>query len=188
MNMEEKNELSRCCAFTGHRPKKLPWKYDEKDARCIALKAVLTEQIVRLAEAGVTDFFSGMALGVDTWAALAVLDLREKNPSVRLHCVLPCEGQEAAWATPAQVRYRHILSEADSVAYVKRLYDEKCMLDRNQQLVDSAGIIIAVYNGEKRGGTAATVRCAQKAGREIICIHPETLLTYKWRPVPETEP
>lgn len=32
-----------CCAFTGHRPKKFPWKYDEKDKRCLALKSVLTE-------------------------------------------------------------------------------------------------------------------------------------------------
>lgn len=174
-----KSDLQKCCAFTGHRPQKFPWKYNEKDERCIALKAVLTEQIVRLAAAGVTDFYTGMALGVDTWAAVAVLELRERDPAVRLHCVLPCEGQEDTWTVPAQVRYRYILSEADSVEYVKRLYDRKCMLERNQRLVDSAGIMIAVYNGEKRGGTAATVRYAQKAGREIICIDPETLLTFK---------
>ena len=187
MSIEQKNELNRCCAFTGHRPKKFPWKYDEKDKRCTALKAVLTEQIGKLAAAGVTDSFSGMALGVDTWAAMAVLDLRERNPAVKLHCVLPCEGQEDTWTIPAQVRYKYILSEADSVEYVKQLYDGKCMLERNQRLVDYAGIMIAVYNGEKRGGTAATVRYAQKAGREIIYINPETLLTFKWGPTPETK-
>ena len=47
------NDLQKCCAFTGHRPKKFPWKYDEKDKRCTALKAVLTEQIGKLAAAGV---------------------------------------------------------------------------------------------------------------------------------------
>lgn len=31
------------CAFTGHRPSKLPWKYDENDKRCIELKAVLAQ-------------------------------------------------------------------------------------------------------------------------------------------------
>ena len=38
MRMENK-----VCAFTGHRPNKLPWRYDETDSRCVALKAVLTE-------------------------------------------------------------------------------------------------------------------------------------------------
>ena len=25
------------CAFTGHRSRKLPWGYDEQDARCVAV-------------------------------------------------------------------------------------------------------------------------------------------------------
>jgi uncharacterized phage-like protein YoqJ len=162
-----KSDLQKCCAFTGHRPKKFPWKYDEKDKRCIALKAVLTEQIAKLAEAGVTDFYTGMALGVDTWAAMAVLDLRGRNPAVKLHCVLPCEGQEDTWTIPAQVRYKYILGEADSVKYVKRLYDGKCMLERNQRLVDSAGIMIAVYNGEKRGGCYCPLRTKGGSGDHL---------------------
>ena len=55
--------IEKCCAFTGHRPRKFPWGYDEMDARCVALKKALTEQIVKLVEAGYTDFFSGMAEG-----------------------------------------------------------------------------------------------------------------------------
>ncbi len=181
-----KNELHRCCAFTGHRPAKFPWKYDENDHRCVELKAVLTRQIEKLAAAGMTDFFTGMALGVDTWAAMAVLDLRERNPAIKLHCVLPCEGQETKWSTPAQACYRNILSEADSVEHVKRIYDRKCMLERNQRLVDSAALLLAVYNGEKRGGTAATVRYAQKAGREIIVIDPITRLISHSKVAPDT--
>jgi predicted Rossmann fold nucleotide-binding protein DprA/Smf involved in DNA uptake len=42
------------------------------------------------------------------------------------------------------------------------------MLDRNHRLVEAAGSLLAVYNGERRGGTAATVRYAQKLGRRII--------------------
>lgn len=186
--MKDKLDANRCCAFTGHRPAKFPWKYDEKDPRCVELKAVLAHQIDKLAAAGVTDFFTGMALGVDTWAAMAVLDLRERNPAIKLHCVLPCEGQEATWKLTAQVRYKYILSEADSVEYVKRLYDGKCMLERNQRLVDYAGILLAVYNGEKRGGTAATVRYAQKAGREIIVIDPIARRITHEHPAPDKKP
>ena len=145
---------------------------------------MLTEQIEKLAAAGVTDYYTGMALGVDTWAAMAVLALRERNRAVKLHCILPCEGQEITWTIPAQVRYKYILGEADSVEYVKRLYDGKCMLDRNRRLVDSAGILLAVYNGEKRGGTAAAVRYAFKAGRKIIYIIPDSRQLIEWGPAP----
>ena len=48
------------------------------------------------------------------------------------------------------------------------------MLDRNRFLVDHAATLLAVYNGERRGGTAAAVRYAQKMGREIIMIDPLT--------------
>jgi len=147
------DNLKKRCAFTGHRPSKFPWKYDETDERCIALKAVLTQQIEKLAAEGVSDFFSGMALGVDSWAAIAVLNLRERNRAVKLHCVLPCVDQEIKWTDFEQTRYKLILAQADSVEYVSRIYTRKCMLERNQRLVDSAGILLAVYNGEKRGGT-----------------------------------
>jgi len=57
--------ISKSCAFTGHRPCKFPWKYDETDSRCVALKAVLAEQIAALANSGFIQFLSGMAEGVD---------------------------------------------------------------------------------------------------------------------------
>ena len=39
-------------------------------------------------------------------------------------------------------------------------------------LAEQIAALLAVYNGERRGGTAATVRYAQKMGREIIVIAP----------------
>lgn len=172
--------LDNCCAFTGHRPHKFPWRYNETDGRCVALKAALTEQITVLVQTGITDFFSGCADGVDCWAALTVLELRKENPVLKLHCVLPHEGQADRWSDSAQERYHLILKQADSVEYVSREYYDGCMLDRNHQLVESAGMLLAVYNGERRGGTAATVRYARKMDRKIIIIHPTTLhITHK---------
>ena len=161
--------MNTACAFTGHRPSKFPWRYDETDSRCVALKEELTGQISKLAEVGVTDFFSGMAEGTDTYCAQIVLDLRRKNPALNLHCVLPDR-----WSDSARERYHMIVARADFVDYVSRKYYDGCMLARNRRLVDQAGILLAVYNGERRGGTAATVRYAQKAGREIIMIDPLT--------------
>ena len=71
------------CAFTGHRPYKLPWKYNERADGCIALKTILTEQIMLLAKAGVTEFYSGMAEGTDLFCSEIVLNQRKKNPALR---------------------------------------------------------------------------------------------------------
>ena len=160
------------CAFTGHRPKSFPWKYDETAPDCVLLKEVLAEQIKILADRGVIDWLSGMAQGVDLWCAQIVLDLRKENPALKLHCVLPCEGQESKWTAPAQERYRSILGQANEVIYVGQKYNRDCMLKRNRCMVDRASILLAVYNGTQRSGTGATVRYAQKLDRDVIIINP----------------
>ena len=89
--------------------------------------------------------------------------------------LLPYVGQADKWSDSAQERYRFILSQADSLEYVSHDYYDGCMLDRNRRLVDAADLLLAVYNGERRGGTAATVRYAWKLGRRIIMIDPVLL-------------
>ena len=175
MTNEAKTDLNRCCAFTGHRPHKFPWKVQEDDPRCVALKETLTEQITALAKAGVTGYYSGGANGVDLWAAIIVLALREKNPALKLHCILPHKGQADKWSDSEQERYHTILKQADSVDYVSQNYYDGCMMDRNHRLVEAAGSLLAVYNGARRSGTGATVNYARKLGREIIIINPLTL-------------
>lgn len=128
-----------------------------------------------LTEAGVTEFYCGGADGADCWAALTVLALREKNPALQLHCILPHEGQADQWNNSARERYYSILKQADSTEYVSRSYYDGCMIDRNHRLVESAGLLLAVYNGTRRCGTGATVNYARKMGREIIVIDPITL-------------
>lgn len=165
----------KCCAFTGHRPHKFPWKNDEDDPRCVALRKTLTEQITGLVNGGVTDFFSGMAEGTDCYCSQIILALRTKKSTLKLHCVLPHEGQADLWNDSARKRYNSILEQADSVEYVSRTYYDGCMIDRNHRLVESAGLLLAVYNGVRRSGTGATVNYARRMGREIIVINPITL-------------
>lgn len=74
------------CAFTGHRPTRFTFKYDEAHPDCIELKDMLAKQIDFLYRHGVTDFYTGCALGVDMWAGEAVLTLMELHPEwMQLH-------------------------------------------------------------------------------------------------------
>ena len=47
------------------------------------------------------------------------------------------------------------------------VYSDGCMLRRNRAMVDASQRIISVYDGGD-GGTAYTVRYAERMGREII--------------------
>lgn len=172
---DPKKFTAHACAFTGHRPNKFPWRYNEDSPGCVALKKTLAEQIAALADGGYTNFLSGMALGADCWCSQIVLNLREKNPAMRLHCLLPCEGQDAKWPAASRERYHAILNRADSIVYVNRAYSDKCMLERDRALVQLASLVLAVYDGGFRSGTGATVRYARKLGRELIVIDPATL-------------
>ena len=98
--------------------------------------------------------------------------MKKENPALKLHCVLPCVGQADRWSASARELYFSILERVDEVVYVSRVYSRNCMLERNRYLVDHAACLLAVYNGKWRGGTAMTVRYAQKLGRETIIIAP----------------
>lgn len=91
----------RACAFTGHRPQNLPFRFNENDDRCIALKQKLRDCIVQLIEQeGVRHFISGMAIGVDMYAAEIVLELKAEYPFITLEAAIPCETQAAKWSEP----------------------------------------------------------------------------------------
>ncbi len=165
----------KTCAFTGHRPQNLPWQFNEADTNCLKLKQILNQQISQLAKNGFTDFLSGMALGSDTWAAEAVLNLRKKKPALKLHCILPCKTQAEKWPVSEQERYQKILAQADSIFFTSRNYHPNCMLERNRFMVEKAHLLLAVYNGQPHSGTAAAVRHAQRLGCDIIIINPISL-------------
>ena len=167
--------IASSCAFTGHRPNRFSFGYDEKDERCIKLKTTMREQISALTAGGVTDFYVGMVIGVDTWAAEIVLDLKKGNPNIRLIAVLPCETQADRWTLEQRERYFDILAQCDDVVTLNKYYTHSCMFERNRYIVDHAAFLLAVYDGDDKGGTAYTVSYGKKKDKKIIIIHPDSL-------------
>ena len=104
---EAEKRLHRCC-FTGHRPEKL--NCTEKEA-----VALLTDQIRKAYSLGYTTFISGMARGIDIWAAEIVLAEKIIHPDIRLICALPHPDFEKRWSAAWQHRYSTILQKADLI-------------------------------------------------------------------------
>lgn len=162
----------KTCAFTGHRPQKLPFGLNEEDARCAALKEELRKQIINLIEdENVTHFISGMALGVDLMAAEIVLDLKVSYPGITLESAIPCETQAVKWTVSQRERYYDIAAQCDKETMLQSHYTPDCMDKRNRYMVDHADFILAVWNG-KPSGTGRTVTYARGKKRTIIVIDP----------------
>ena len=118
---EKQSVQGKTCAFTGHRPQSLPFGFDESDKRCTSLKSVMRDQIVALIEnEGVTHFITGMALGVDMYAAEIVLDLKSKYPHITLESAIPCETQAIKWSVASRERYYNIAAKCDKETMLQR--------------------------------------------------------------------
>ena len=154
------------CSFTGHRPEKLPWRGDESDPRCLALKERLAAAVEDAYDRGMRHFLCGMARGADFYFCDAVLELRERRSGVTLEAVIPCEEQAARWKERDRNRYFGLVAQCDYETMVQHHYDKGCMLRRDRYMVDRSAMIIAVYGGVL-GGTMYTLAYAMKKGLEV---------------------
>lgn len=154
-------------AFTGHRPDKLP---DKKTGYKLPNPTYLhvCQQIEKiLKELKPEKIISGMALGVDQWAA---------NIAIRLNipfvAAVPFVGQEKAWPQTSQKIFNKLIEKAAEVVIVSEGgYAAYKMQIRNEWMVDNCNKLIAVWD-QSPGGTGNCVNYAKSKNKDIIFIDP----------------
>ena len=163
---------------TGHRPNKL-YGYNLQDPRWQLLK---NEFKNLLKDNNCSEAITGMALGVDTVFALAVLELKNEGYDIKLHCAIPCKNHSCKWLKKSIEQYNDILSKADTVTLVTaEEYKPWLMQKRNEYMVDLADKVIAVWDGSN-GGTANCVKYANAQGKNIIRLYPEDYEKTAYKP------
>ncbi len=173
---EEVQHLNKyVCCFTGHRPQKLPWYFNENDERYYITREKVKEAIIEAIKQGYNYFISGMALGYDIMCAEIILELKKLYPHIKLECAIPCPNQDIKWNAPAKARYHKVLSQADKKIVVSDHYDDDCMQRRNEYMINNSSLVIALYNG-KGGGTAKTLKYAEDHNCKIVVIKPQETL------------
>lgn len=155
------------CCFTGHRESKLPWGSNELDPRCVELKKRIFDAVWAVYSSGVRHFICGMASGSDLYFCEAVMQLRDEREDVSIEAAIPWEGQSERWPPEMKKRYSRLTSECDYQTLVQSDFSPDCLMRRNHYMVDSSGVLIAVYNGSP-GGTRQTMLYAMRRNIEII--------------------
>lgn len=161
-------------AFTGHRPDKLPNKetgYKLPNPTYIHICQQIEKTLLELKPEKI---ISGMALGIDQWAANIAIKL--KIPFI---AAIPFEGQEKAWPKQSQDTFNLLLKHAaEQVIVCEGGYAPAKMQTRNEWMVNHCDKLIAVWD-QSPGGTGNCVKYAQSIKKEIILIDPNPLTLVK---------
>ncbi len=153
-------------AFTGHRPDKLGKEYTYKGPYS---EYISREINTALREIQPDKGIVGMALGVDTLAAIELLYLK-----IPVIAAIPFEGQEKMWPEESQKLYWKILNhKLVTKIYVSDPgYARHKMQVRNVWMVDHTDILIGIWDGTE-GGTFNCINYADKRKKRIIYIDPK---------------
>lgn len=156
-NLIEEN-IDGICAFTGHR-----------DMEDIPDERELESLLNKIIEEGTDTFLCGMARGFDLFAAQAVLKIKDGGKNVKLIACVPCPGQERFFNSGDKEQYDYVMSRCDRVIILSGNYFKGCMQMRDRYMVDNSARLIA-YCRKEKGGTAYTLKYAEKKGKIIYKI------------------
>lgn len=147
--------------ISGHRPEKLP-----TGATLRMMQSLLYREIESAMEDGARTFYTGMARGVDLWAADMILHFRKQYPLVNLICVLPCADRTETISGPERYHVHAVMQAADQVIALSEHFYRGCYRDRNAYMVRHSRRLIALV-ADIRSGTGQTVHMAERAGLEM---------------------
>jgi len=156
------------CAFTGHRPEKMPFPVaDESDAFQTLLQRLdLTIRVSILK--GYRHFITGMSRGLDLWAAQSIAYYKTIYPDITLEAAIPHPEQTRRWSTADKQLYSQILASCDKQTLISSAYVPGSMHARNRYMVDHASLLIAAFDPAVPGGTEYTVDYAQKKNVRVV--------------------
>lgn len=160
--------------FTGHRPPKIGGYNPNPTAKFIydSIHSYIHRNI-----GTINTYISGLALGVDTLAAQAVLTCKysDKLP-VRLIVAIPFINQPNVWPPVSKAIWKSIKDYSDLIVEVSAPSDpmnnkdaSRKLLHRNIWMLTHSGLCYAVWNGDTQGGTYHCLSNARRMGmKEFI--------------------
>ena len=155
------------CCVTGHRPARFPFLREIEDLSYQKYLAELYSNIRICIQEGYHHFMTGMAEGADLDFANYVLDFQKSNPALILEAALPYPIRKNKTVTTYQRDRDRILSLCNQQSIISERYYQGCMQKRNRYMVDCSDLVLAIWNGEKKGGTWNTIQYARSKEKVI---------------------
>lgn len=147
--------------FTGHR------SIPKEDLE--VLTTLLEAQIYELYDRGARIFKTGGAVGFDTMAAKAVLDMKSRfgEDGIHLYLCLAAPDQPMRFTKSQKADFDCILAMSDGVTYASDSLTKDSYFVRNRALVQGSDVCLA-YCKKQYGGSYYTCRHALQNGVELV--------------------
>ncbi|MDZ5711972.1 DUF1273 domain-containing protein [Jeotgalibacillus haloalkalitolerans] len=127
------------------------------------IKKAIRQRLVTLIDEGLEWVIVSGGLGVEQWAAEAVIQLKAEYPALQLAVITPFLSQEEKWNEENQTNYQNILKSADFTASVsnKPYTDPSQFRNRDDFLLNKADGLLLIHDEEKDGSPAFLLKKAE---------------------------
>lgn len=179
---------SQTLCFTGHRQSKITaYRNDRRFERLtlMTVRLMLNRYIDIAAEEGYRTFISGLAEGIDLWAADYVIKKREFDPDIKLVGAMPFLKHGFRHSPLWKKSLAAIETNADYLLTVNpdpdAMYSyhgnremKNVYRTRNCFMVDKSSAVIAYCDKDQLyTGTRQTINYAYRTGRKVYCFGPK---------------
>lgn len=172
--------MKNSCTFTGPKPTRFKFKYNDDYKLCKKLKKVMLTQMKRLYnEKGVRRFYVTGAIGVHMWAGELALQLKSLPGygDIELVVVLPFPGYDAQWDIRSKKRMEALIQNSVESTTIGTSASQENYVLANLYLVDHAQFLITVsdHAGALPADMTQMEAYAFQKDLGMIFIHPDTV-------------
>ena len=148
---------------TGYRAHELGI-FNDKHPGIAVIKKALYDQLYQLCDAGLEWIVISGQLGVESWAAETVLELKKEFPNVKYSVITPFLEQEKNWNEQKQTQYIQIINNADFVTSVtKRPYEAPWQfIEKDKFIINNTDGILLVYDEDNEGSPKYILKLVEK--------------------------
>ena len=138
--------------------------FDEKHPGVAFIKKALENHLIQLIDDGLEWVILSGQLGVETWAAELVIDLKKEFPQLKYAIITPFLDQEKKWNDTKQEKYREICEKADfHTSVTKKPYEGPWQfIEKNKFIIRNSDGMLIVYDEENEGSPKFMKELAQK--------------------------
>lgn len=150
--MKGVDQLLKRLVVTGYKQHELGI-FDEKNPGIRFIKKALENRFRALLDEGLEWVILSGQLGVETWAAEVVLDMKEEFPQLKYAVLTPFLEQEKRWNETKQENYQMIIENADfHRSLTSKPYEAPWQfIEKNKFFLRNSDGILILYDEETDG-------------------------------------
>ncbi|WP_017378700.1 SLOG family protein [Paenisporosarcina sp. TG-14] len=155
--------------------------FDDKHPGVGYIKKALENHLIQLIEDGLEWVILSGQLGVETWAAELVIELKETYPELKYAIITPFLEQEKNWNDTKKEKYHMICAKADfQTSVTKKPYEGASQfIEKNKFIIRNSDGLLIIYDEENEGSPKfmkeLALKYAERQDYHIISISADDL-------------